>query len=71
MISILTVHRIGTLFIHTKELIAGWLSRYSDLLRAGWSGDRIPVGTRFSAPVLAGPGPTQPPVQEVPGLSRG
>jgi hypothetical protein len=35
---------------------AGYLSRDSDWLRAGWSGDRIPVEARFSAPVQTGPG---------------
>ena len=29
----------------------GWLSRYSDSLQAGLSGDRIKVEARFSAPV--------------------
>jgi hypothetical protein len=34
----------------------GQLSRYSDSLRAGRSGDRIPVGARLSAPVQTGTG---------------
>jgi hypothetical protein len=33
----------------------GWRSRFSDLLRAGRSGDPILVGARFSAPVRTGP----------------
>jgi len=34
----------------------GELSWYNDSLRAGQSGNKIPVGVRFSAPVQAGPG---------------
>jgi len=32
----------------------GYLSRYSDSLRAGRSGDRIPVRARLSAPTQTG-----------------
>ena len=34
----------------------GKLSRYSDSLRAGRSGDRIPVGAKFSGPFQKGSG---------------
>jgi hypothetical protein len=34
----------------------GWLNQYSASLRAGRSGDRIPVGARFSGPVQTGSG---------------
>ena len=46
-------------------------SRYSDSLRAGRSGDRIPVVARFSATLQTGPGAHLAPVQRVPGLSVG
>jgi len=36
--------------------VPGSVVGYSDWLRAGRSGDRIPVGTRFSAPVQTVPG---------------
>jgi len=45
--------------------------RDSDCLRAGRCGDRIPVGARLSTPVNTGPGPTQLPIQCVPGHSWG
>ena len=40
-------------FTHTDSHLAG---RYSDSIRIGRSGDRIPVEARFSAPVQTGPG---------------
>ena len=46
-------------------------SRYSDSLRAGRSGDRIPVRTRISASVQTVLGPTQTPIEWVPIHSRG
>ena len=49
----------------------GYLSPYSDSLRAGRSGDWILVGARFSAPVKTVLRSTQPPVQRVPGFFPG
>jgi len=54
-----------------------WRSRYSDWVRAGRSGDRIPVGARFSAPIQNGPGPGAHPLSctmgtgSFPGLKSG
>jgi len=39
-----------------QVLIHRFCTCNSDLLRAGRSGNRIPVVARFSAPVLTGPG---------------
>jgi hypothetical protein len=55
-------HAIRLVPVHVI-LWDGWLSRYSDWLRAGRCGDRIPVGARISATVQTGPGPTEPLVQ--------
>ena len=46
------------LFRRSNQFLCGpgYLSRYSNWLRAGRSGDRILAGARFSAPVQTGPG---------------
>jgi hypothetical protein len=41
----------------------GYLSRYCHSLRAWQSGDRIPLGARFSAAVQVPLGPIQPPIK--------
>ena len=64
------VHHLNNGEPHTF-VRAGLRSRYRDWLRAGRSGDRIPVGARYSALIHTALGPTQPSVQSVPGLSWG
>jgi len=49
----------------------GELGRYSDMLRAGRSRDRIPVGARFSATVQTGPGTNPPSYTTVTGSFQG
>ena len=63
----------GTICFHIIMLtvFTGYQSKCRDLLRAGWSGDRIPVGRDFLCLSRPAPKLSQPPVQWVPGLSRG
>ena len=49
-------HFPPTTRVSCGECGPGYLSTYCDSLRAGRSGDRIPVRKRFSAPVQTGPG---------------
>jgi hypothetical protein len=49
----------------------GYFRPYSDLLRAEWSGDRIPVKRDFPHPSRLPLGPTQPHIQGFQGLFPG
>jgi hypothetical protein len=60
-VNIITPLILSTQIIILYPLISS--CRYSDSLRYVRSGDRIPIAARFSSHFLAGPGPTQPPVQ--------
>ena len=51
-----TILNCSEYVVANKSSVGRELSLYSDWLLAGWSGDRIPVGARFSAPVQTGPG---------------
>jgi hypothetical protein len=45
-----------SVLLRDEQCGPGYLDQYSDSLRTGLSGDRIPVVTRFSAPVQTGNG---------------
>jgi len=56
LLSGLEMRVLSVILLLNTDLWAGYLTRYSDWLRAGQSGDWILVGARFSAPVQNGSG---------------
>ena len=67
VITIITLH-VMIKYTYFLLLGPGWLSRYSDSLRVGLSWNQIPVRVRLFCPSRQALGPTQPPVQWIPGL---
>ena len=68
--SIYVGHRVVFPHTHTHTHTHTHMYTYIHTPRAGRSGDRIPVGARFFAPVQNGPGDHSAQIQWVPGLSR-
>jgi hypothetical protein len=50
------IKQTGFYQTHSAAKGSGHLSQYSDLLQAGRSGDRVPVGARFFTPIQMAPG---------------
>jgi len=56
---VISLRNMGKITFQHYRVSTGWprlLSRYTDSLRAGRSGERNSVGLRFSTPVQTGPG---------------